>query len=552
MEGAGDDPEARAEFLESSGQQIERLDWLAQNLLELSKLDSGLVLLDLRPDDLRAAVEIGRRADRRRRPGRRGVALSARACPTRPLRIRHDPQRIGQVVANLVGNAIKFTPRGGSVTGRPRARPRRARGSRSPTPASASTRAELPHIFERFYRGSRANEARGSGSGLGLAIVRSIVDMHGGTIVGREPARAGVHRSRSSCRATRGLVGRSDAGGASWPRVTASADAARDAGSARSGSNVTETSPTDAPAGESGTRTLSGTPIRLPRPLTGRRRQQGPPTTMTDDSIATRGPGRADRSATTPSRRSRPATPVPDARRPADRSGGRALLPDPRGATGVDPRARRPPATPTPERWYEPTPARRPPAGAPGRLARRDRRPGRSGRRAGGAGHRPRGRAAVGGPRLRRHRPRARRDRRPRPPARPPRPARPRHRRSARSSPSPSTSRRRPSRSRPRSARPSSASRSPATPTRRPGRHPRDRRRLRRHLRQQRLDPHQPARRRGRRQVRRSSSRTAASFAGTVYGIDTLTDLAIVKIDGHGPADRRASATRTRSRSASW
>src|SRR3954453_7652160 len=56
-EGAADDPAARNEFLESSGQQIERLDWLAQNLLELSKLDSGLVLLDLRPDDLRAAVE---------------------------------------------------------------------------------------------------------------------------------------------------------------------------------------------------------------------------------------------------------------------------------------------------------------------------------------------------------------------------------------------------------------------------------------------------------------------------------------------------------------
>ncbi len=42
--------------------------------------------------------------------------------------------------------------------------------------------AELPHIFERFYRGSQANEARGTGSGLGLAIVKSIVDMHHGTI----------------------------------------------------------------------------------------------------------------------------------------------------------------------------------------------------------------------------------------------------------------------------------------------------------------------------------------------------------------------------------
>ena len=46
----------------------------------------------------------------------------------------------------------------------------------------ASFASELPRIFERFYRGSRANEARGSGSGLGLAIVRSIVDMHHGSI----------------------------------------------------------------------------------------------------------------------------------------------------------------------------------------------------------------------------------------------------------------------------------------------------------------------------------------------------------------------------------
>ena len=178
-EGAADDPEARAEFLESSGQQIERLDWLAQNLLELSKLDSGLVLLDLRPDDLRAAVEtaVEQSAAAARR---RGVRLSIHL-PQAPIRIRHDPQRIGQVVVNLVANAVKFTPRAGSVSVDVGATPDGARIEVVDTGVGIDA-AELPHIFERFYRGSRANEARGSGSGLGLAIVRSIVDMHGGSV----------------------------------------------------------------------------------------------------------------------------------------------------------------------------------------------------------------------------------------------------------------------------------------------------------------------------------------------------------------------------------
>jgi signal transduction histidine kinase len=176
---AFDDPDARAEFLESSAQQIERLDWLAQNLLELSKLDSGLVMLDLRPDDLRAAVES---AVEQAQPAarRRGIELTV-ATPDRPLRIRHDPQRIGQVVTNLVGNAIKFTPKGGSVevTVRPNADGAEIEVSDTGVGIDA---AELPKIFDRFYRGSMANEARGSGSGLGLAIVRSIVDMHGGNV----------------------------------------------------------------------------------------------------------------------------------------------------------------------------------------------------------------------------------------------------------------------------------------------------------------------------------------------------------------------------------
>ncbi len=178
-ERTGDDPVARAEFLENSRVQLERLDWLAQNLLELSKLDSGLVLLDLRPDDLRVAVESS--VDQAGPAARRrsiGLSLSV---PEAPVRIRHDPQRVGQVVTNLVGNAIKFTEPGGSVTVVVAPTDDGARIEVRDTGIGIAP-AELPRIFERFYRGSLANEARGSGSGLGLAIVKSIVDMHHGTV----------------------------------------------------------------------------------------------------------------------------------------------------------------------------------------------------------------------------------------------------------------------------------------------------------------------------------------------------------------------------------
>jgi len=176
---AGEDSATRREFLESSRVQLERLDWLAQNLLDLSKLESGLLALDLRPDDLRTTVESAvEQAEASAR--RRTVELSLEL-PESPLRIRHDPQRIGQVVGNLVGNALKFTPRGGHV--RVALRPHRDGALLEVADTGVGIdAAELPHIFERFYRGSSANEARGSGSGLGLAIVKSIVDMHAGRI----------------------------------------------------------------------------------------------------------------------------------------------------------------------------------------------------------------------------------------------------------------------------------------------------------------------------------------------------------------------------------
>jgi signal transduction histidine kinase len=255
IEGAADDPAARTEFLESSAGQIDRLDWLAQNLLELSKLDSGLVLLDLRPDDLRAAVESATH-QYDALAERRGVTVEL-DLPSRPIRIRHDPPRIGQVVANLVGNAVKFTPKGGRV-----------RVSVEPTTDGARIDVvdtgvgidpgELPHIFDRFYRGSRAHEARGAGSGLGLAIVRSIVDIHGGTVTVESGA---GHGSRFTVRlpqdprsvegspaaeqadvATAAEGSRRIAAATSAGEPTASSDASQDGQR-----TVAETSPSDAP-----------------------------------------------------------------------------------------------------------------------------------------------------------------------------------------------------------------------------------------------------------------------------------------------------------------
>jgi signal transduction histidine kinase len=243
---AGADPADRAEFLESGGQQIDRLDWLATNLLELSKLDSGLVLLELRPDDLRAAVEDAvEQAEGTAK--KRGVTLTLNL-PDQPVRIRHDPQRIGQVVTNLVLNAIKFTPRGGSVDVglEPAEGGARIDVSDSGVGIDAS---EMPHIFERFYRGSRANEARGSGSGLGLAIVRSIVDMHGGSIEVESSVGKGSRFSVMLPADPRIVDGAT--GGQQSPVVRAADGATRTSigptvlGPSSGSLNIRETSPTD-------------------------------------------------------------------------------------------------------------------------------------------------------------------------------------------------------------------------------------------------------------------------------------------------------------------
>jgi signal transduction histidine kinase len=178
-DGAAEDPATREEFLDQSAKQLDRLDWLATNLLELSKLDSGLVALDLRPDDLRAVVE---NAIQQAEPvaARKGVELLMHL-PDEPVRQPHDPPRVGQVLSNLIGNSIKFTGSGGRIDVDLETTAEGAAISVTDT-GEGIPPDELPHVFERFWRGSRNPQQRGVGSGLGLSIVKSIVDMHEGTV----------------------------------------------------------------------------------------------------------------------------------------------------------------------------------------------------------------------------------------------------------------------------------------------------------------------------------------------------------------------------------
>ena len=179
LEGAADEPDTRDEFLRGSRQQLQRLDWLAANLLELSKLDSGLVMLQLREEDLRTVVEDA--VDHAEPMAeRKGVELRTHL-PDKPLVQPHDPPRLGQVLGNLIGNAIKFTPADGHVDITVEATPQGAAFTVVDDGVGIDP-AELEHVFDRFYRGTRRREERAGGSGLGLAIARSIVDMHHGRI----------------------------------------------------------------------------------------------------------------------------------------------------------------------------------------------------------------------------------------------------------------------------------------------------------------------------------------------------------------------------------
>src|SRR5690606_17691056 len=102
-----------------------------------------------------------------------------------------DADRLAQVLRNLLSNALRHTPAGGQVTVRV-ARAGQAVRIQVADTGSGISADDLPHVFDRFYRGDRSRSRQGGGAGLGLAIARQLVTAHGGTLTVESAAEVGT------------------------------------------------------------------------------------------------------------------------------------------------------------------------------------------------------------------------------------------------------------------------------------------------------------------------------------------------------------------------
>jgi signal transduction histidine kinase len=192
-------PGTPAEILQSLDEslaQINQMTEMVESLLTLARADEGRAPLALEECDLRELV-----ADVAETAGMLGEGVGVaevHTLPDTPVRLAVDRGRIRQMLLNMVTNAIKYTPQGGTVT---------LKLTEDEDAVILSVRdtgigiapGDLPHIFERFWRADPARSRTGDrpGVGLGLAITKWIAEAHGGSItVQSRPGRGSVFTVR--------------------------------------------------------------------------------------------------------------------------------------------------------------------------------------------------------------------------------------------------------------------------------------------------------------------------------------------------------------------
>ncbi len=175
-------------YLQVMRGRVDRLVELVGTMLDLSRLQAGPFILELAPVDLvRLTAEVLSMFEAELASAGAPIHRLSLHAPT-PLVVRCDAQRIEQVVLNLVANALKFSPRGGSVRVRVDADEENALLTVQDE-GIGIPRGEEARLFQPFARGSNAPALQYGGVGLGLYICREIVERHGGNIaVRRDPA----------------------------------------------------------------------------------------------------------------------------------------------------------------------------------------------------------------------------------------------------------------------------------------------------------------------------------------------------------------------------
>lgn len=161
--------------------QVRHMSRLVEDLLDVSRVSTGKLRLDCCLVDMVSiiddAVEVCR-------PVMRAHRLQFTAdVPQQPLSVNGDAVRLTQILGNLLGNAVKYTPAGGVVTLRVTVQGRELRMCVGDNGIGISAQA-LPHIFEPFVQDITAVGFNGAGLGIGLTVVRELVEAHGGRVTG--------------------------------------------------------------------------------------------------------------------------------------------------------------------------------------------------------------------------------------------------------------------------------------------------------------------------------------------------------------------------------
>jgi two-component system phosphate regulon sensor histidine kinase PhoR len=179
QDGALDDPPAAVRFLERAENEVDTMTQMVEELLELSRIESGLVPLQLSPTAVSDLLLFS--VERLQKQAQRSQVHIQLDIPAHLPPVLADADRIHQVISNLLHNAIKFTPANGTITLSAKAKANEVEISVADTGIGIPQK-DLPRVFERFYKTDPARTRGQSGTGLGLAICRHIVQNHNGRI----------------------------------------------------------------------------------------------------------------------------------------------------------------------------------------------------------------------------------------------------------------------------------------------------------------------------------------------------------------------------------